>query len=193
MKCVPVKRLMPATLAMPVLLLCLPMAAGCGDLREAAGLTKKSPDEFAVTTKAPLVIPPDFNLRPPAPGAPPTNQSDPSTSAQTALFNSQDPQTIANNMTGSYSMAEKLLLANAGVQNADPGVRTKLKTDLRAMQAADASFTDGHPGAHQRRQHPLPRRGGARVRRQVGDRFRRHRPRRCSGRRCTSPRFWPQH
>jgi hypothetical protein len=147
MKCVPVKRLMPATLAMPVLLLCLPMAAGCGDLREAAGLTKKSPDEFAVTTKAPLVIPPDFNLRPPAPGAPPTNQSDPSTSAQTALFNSQDPQTIANNMTGNYPMAEKLLLANAGVQNADPGVRTKLKTDLRAMQAADASFTDRVLGA----------------------------------------------
>jgi hypothetical protein len=147
MKCVPVKRLMPATLAVPVLLLCLPMAAGCGDLREAAGLTKKSPDEFAVTTTAPLVIPPDFNLRPPAPGAPPTNQSDPSTSAQTALFNSQDPQTVASNMTGNYSMAEKLLLANAGVQNADPGVRTKLRTDLRAMQAADTSFTDRVLGA----------------------------------------------
>ena len=64
MKRLPVKRLAG-------LLICLPMAAGCGDLREAAGLTKKSPDEFAVTTKAPLVIPPDFNLRPPAPGAPP--------------------------------------------------------------------------------------------------------------------------
>ena len=41
-----------------------PMLAGCSNLREMAGLQKKSPDEFAVTTKAPLVIPPDFNLRP---------------------------------------------------------------------------------------------------------------------------------
>ena len=131
----------------PVLLVCLPLAAGCDSLRDAAGLTKKSPDEFAVTTKAPLVIPPDFNLRPPAPGAPPTNQADPSTNAQTALFNNQDPQAVARNMTGNYSMAEKLLLANAGVQNADPGVRTKLQSDIRAMQAADTSFTDRVLGA----------------------------------------------
>jgi len=133
-------------LVMPALL-CLPLVAGCGDLREAAGLTKRSPDEFAVTTKAPLVVPPDFNLRPPSPGAPPTNQADPSTSAQIALFSQQDPQTIARNMTGNYSMAEKLLLANAGAQNADPGVRNKLQSDVRAMQAADTSFTDRVLGA----------------------------------------------
>jgi hypothetical protein len=132
----------------PVLLVCLPLAAGCDSLRDAAGLAKKSPDEFAVTTKAPLVIPPDFNLRPPAPGAPPTNQADPSTNAQIALFNNnQDPQTVASSMTGNYSMAEKLLLANAGVQNADPNVRSKLRSDVRAMQAADASFTDRVLGA----------------------------------------------
>ena len=56
--------------------------AGCESLRDAAGLTKKSPDEFAVTTKAPLVIPPDFNLRPPLPGAPPANTRDPSSNAE---------------------------------------------------------------------------------------------------------------
>ena len=83
----------------------------------------------------------------PAPGAPPTHQSDPSVTAQVALFNNQDPQTVANNMTGNYSMAEKMLLANAGVQNADPGVRTKLQSDIRAMQAADTSFTDRVLGA----------------------------------------------
>ena len=38
--------------------------AGCDSIREEAGLSKQSPDEFAVTTKAPLIIPPDFNLRP---------------------------------------------------------------------------------------------------------------------------------
>jgi hypothetical protein len=129
------------------LLVCLPLAAGCGDLRDAAGLTKKSPDEFAVTTKAPLVIPPDFNLRPPMPGAAPTNQVDPGNAAQLAMFSSQDPQTVASNMSGNYSMSEKMLLANAGVQNADPGVRAKLQSDVRAMQAADASFTDKVLGA----------------------------------------------
>ena len=42
---------------------------GCQSLREATGVGKNPPDEFTVLTKAPLVIPPDFNLRPPQPGA----------------------------------------------------------------------------------------------------------------------------
>ena len=61
-------RRMNAALAVTV---CAIALSGCGSLREMAGLQKKSPDEFAVSTKAPLVIPPDFNLRPPMPGAPP--------------------------------------------------------------------------------------------------------------------------
>ena len=124
-----------------------PMLAGCSNLREMAGLQKKSPDEFAVTTKAPLVIPPDFNLRPPTPGAPPTNQLDPSSTAEQALFNNADPQTVANGMRGNYSMSEKLLLAHAGVQNADPGVRSKLAADSRAVQNSNRSFTDRVLGA----------------------------------------------
>ncbi len=120
--------------------------AGCGSLREAAGLTKRSPDEFAVTTKAPLVIPPDFNLRPPLPGAAPVNQVDPGAAAQAALFNNSDPQTVAAGMRGNYSQSEKLLLANAGVQNADPSIRTQLKTDQR-LQGTDPSFTDRVLGA----------------------------------------------
>ena len=63
----------------------LPLS-GCDSLRRDAGLTKQSPDEFAVVTKAPLIIPPDFNLHPPAPGAPPLNQQGPTNFAQAALF-----------------------------------------------------------------------------------------------------------
>jgi len=67
---------------------------GCQDIREAAGVVKTPPDEFAVVTKAPLVIPPDYNLRPPKPGAPPTNQSSPTDSAEAALTG-DDPATVA--------------------------------------------------------------------------------------------------
>ena len=34
------------------------------------GLSPSAPDEFAVESRAPLTIPPDFDLRPPTPGAP---------------------------------------------------------------------------------------------------------------------------
>ncbi|MBO0736404.1 MAG: DUF3035 domain-containing protein [Alphaproteobacteria bacterium] len=43
---------------------------GCTDLRKAIGLEQTSPDEFAVESRAPLEMPPDFDLRPPQPGAP---------------------------------------------------------------------------------------------------------------------------
>jgi Protein of unknown function (DUF3035) len=116
--------------------------AACSSLREEAGLTKQSPDEFAVTTKAPLIIPPDFNLRPPSPGAAPLNQIDPTSSAEVAMFNNSDPATVAAQMPGNYSPSEKMLLANAGVQNADSSVRAQLQSDEKNMQGADTSFTD---------------------------------------------------
>ena len=116
--------------------------SACDSLREEAGLTKQSPDEFAVTTKAPLIIPPDFNLRPPSPGAAPLNQTDPTSSAEVAMFNTEDPASVAAQMQGNYSPTEKLLLAHAGVQNADPTIRAQLQSDEKNMQGADPSFTD---------------------------------------------------
>jgi hypothetical protein len=41
---------------------------GCTDLKRSIGLEKTSPDEFAVESRAPLTMPPDFELRPPQPG-----------------------------------------------------------------------------------------------------------------------------
>jgi len=132
-------KLLPIALAV---CLCATVLSGCESLRKAAGLQKKSPDEFAVTTKAPLVIPPDFNLRPPTPGAPPSNARDPSTNAELALFSNADIQTIATGLPGTYTMGERMLLANAKAQNSDPAIRARLNADQRAVQNADRSFTD---------------------------------------------------
>src|SRR5882672_12269563 len=84
--------------------------SGCAALKEEAGGGKDSPDEFAVVTKAPLVIPPDFNLKPPAPGTEPTNQVEPTQAAQNALFNA-DPATVAAAMPATMSTGERFLLA----------------------------------------------------------------------------------
>jgi len=117
-------------------------AAGCSAIRDAAGVTKSAPDEFAVLTKAPLVIPPDFNLRPPKPGAAPTNQSSPTDSAQAALFGSDDPAAIAATLPNTYSSGEKTLLANSGGATADHGIRSQIAADAKAMTTANESFTD---------------------------------------------------
>ncbi|QIG78413.1 DUF3035 domain-containing protein [Stakelama tenebrarum] len=41
------------------------LVSGCGS----SGLNRDRPDEFAVSRQAPLVIPPDYSLVPPRPGA----------------------------------------------------------------------------------------------------------------------------
>src|SRR5580700_2692951 len=50
-------------------LACASLISGCSDLKKAIGLERSTPDEFAVESRAPLTMPPDFNLRPPQPGA----------------------------------------------------------------------------------------------------------------------------
>ena len=44
---------------------------GCSgdELTRNFGLTRDAPDEFTVTTRAPLSMPPNYQLRPPRPGA----------------------------------------------------------------------------------------------------------------------------
>jgi hypothetical protein len=114
---------------------------GCQAFRNASGLGKEQPDEFAVVTKAPLIMPPDYNLRPPRDGAPPVNQVAPTDSAQAALFDSTDPTAAAKAMPGDYSESEKALLASANATNPDPSIRQQVTTDGRSMEAADDTFT----------------------------------------------------
>ena len=115
--------------------------SGCTYLRQAAGKSHQPPDEFAVTTKAPLIIPPGFNLMPPMPGAAPTNTLQTDAQAQAAMFGAGDTTSIAANIEGNYSPGERMLLATAGVNRADPGIRQMLQSDQGKMQGADPSFT----------------------------------------------------
>lgn len=46
------------------------MLTGCSGFVDALGLGRNPPDEFAVVDRPPLAVPPNFDLRPPKPGAP---------------------------------------------------------------------------------------------------------------------------
>jgi hypothetical protein len=78
------------------ILLIAPLAAlalaGCGG---SSGLYRERPDEFAVARNAPLVVPPDFALRPPRPGEAPPAQTDSRTQAIEALFGGPAPRSAA--------------------------------------------------------------------------------------------------
>lgn len=74
----------------------------------------RSPDEFAVARNAPLVIPPDYSLRPPAPGTAVLGPQDAQTQAIEALFGGPAPR----------SQGETSLLDKAGRDRAAVGIRS---------------------------------------------------------------------
>ena len=78
------------------------------------GYDRQRPDEFAVARQAPLVIPPDFALTPPQPGAAPTQGNNPSAQALDALFGGPSAR----------SPSERATVDAAGADSADPGVRS---------------------------------------------------------------------
>jgi len=75
-------------------------------------LSRERPDEFAVQRQAPLVIPPDFALTPPQPGAPRPAEGTAAQDALDALFGGPSPR----------SAVETNALQRAGT--AEPGIRT---------------------------------------------------------------------
>lgn len=78
------------------------------------GYNRQRPDEFAVARQAPLVIPPDFTLVPPAPGAARPQETGPASQAVNALFGG----------SAARSAGENAALDAAGRQVADTGARS---------------------------------------------------------------------
>lgn len=111
--------------------------SACGSsLSDTLGYGKEAPDEFSIVTKAPLVIPPDYSLRPPRPGAPSPRETSPSALAQAALLG-----TLANGEGGTPASAGEIaLLTNAGALNADPAVRDLIDDETRALKQKDERF-----------------------------------------------------
>lgn len=114
--------------------------SGCQSMRDAMGATKAPPDEFTVMTAAPLIVPPDYNLQPPKPGAAPRNMQDPSTQARTALY-SVTPEVAAAQLPGTYSEGERMILAKSGAANTDPSVRQQISRETH-YEVGDPGLTD---------------------------------------------------
>jgi hypothetical protein len=71
---------------------------GCarGSVQDVLGMGKRAPDEFAVVKSAPLIVPPDYDLRPPDPGAPRPNVGRTSDQARLAMTASGQPPSEAS-------------------------------------------------------------------------------------------------
>ena len=108
--------------------------SGCSSTAAALGMTKVTPDEFRVVTKAPLTIPPDYALRPPAPGEPRPQELQPESAARNALLGARGAETRSD--------GEKLLAAKAGADKADPLIRYVVDDEFGDVAHKEKSFAD---------------------------------------------------
>lgn len=104
----------------PVLIVTLAAGAAlslsaCGSMKQSIGLSKVVPDEFVTVASAPLVVPPEYGLTPPSPGAPRPQELAPESAARQILLGQRQAVT--------RTPGEQILTAEAGADRADPLAR----------------------------------------------------------------------
>ena len=114
--------------------------AGCEQTRQAFGLQKSAPDEFAVVTRAPLAIPPDYGLRPPTPGAQRPQEASTRNEARDILLRSGSTGAPGDPGGRALSRGEVALLGKAGARNADPSIRDKVARESSVLVDNDKNF-----------------------------------------------------
>ena len=108
--------------------------AGCGTTEKAFGMNKVVPDEFRIVTEAPLVVPPNYALRPPMPGEPSPRELQPESAARAAL--------IGQSEASSRSEGEQLLDEKAGADKANPLARYVVDDEFGSLAHKDKGFAD---------------------------------------------------
>jgi hypothetical protein len=114
------------------------LLTGCevDNMARTFGLTRDSPDEYTVTTRAPLSMPPEYNLRPPEPGASRPQEQTERQQAEQALA---PALALGAQPAGSVSPGQTALIQETGPA-ASSDVRHRV--DQEARSDADDSFVD---------------------------------------------------
>jgi hypothetical protein len=128
--------------------------AGCGQgtVQNALGMGKRSPDEFAVVSRAPLILPPDYGLRPPRPGESRPGVDTPSEQARATLVGqapasapAADQEVLAaafDEDSATESAGERALVSQATTTPTDPDIRRKISEEnVQLAQVEQELFT----------------------------------------------------
>lgn len=127
------------------LLICLMMAgtllAGCDSARKVFGNEKSGPDEFAVYSRPPLSLPPDYRLRPPVPGTGRPQEQNTQNIAERAMLG-KTLKASRNRKPVRGSIGVQALLRDTGGLNASPNIRTILNEETSILSVKDQAFVD---------------------------------------------------
>ena len=116
---------------------CLMLAACGDDASDAFGYGKSAPDEFTVISRPPLILPPDYNLRPPGSGTTRTAIPKPTEVAKILVLG-KDAVTAEKN-----SAAEDKLLENAATaQPTGDSIREIIENERTGTVSKNPDLTE---------------------------------------------------
>ena len=118
------------------------LLGGCEDVRSALGQSKSAPDEFAVYSRAPLSLPPDYGLRPPAPGSTRPQEVAPRSEARRAVLGAKGTAKAGRAAPAGSSPGVQALLTNLGTQNANPNIRATINRETTILAEEDVTFAE---------------------------------------------------
>ncbi|MHA1598953.1 MAG: DUF3035 domain-containing protein [Alphaproteobacteria bacterium] len=111
--------------------------SACTGERAAFSEEKASPDEFAVYSRAPLSLPPDFGLRPPKPGATRPQVIAPRNEARDALLGTRTAtmqnRTAATETKGDLSPGMLAMIRLSGGDKAEPNIRELVNRETSSL------------------------------------------------------------
>ncbi len=108
-------------------------ASGCASASKSLGLTKAAPNEFNILTKAPLVVPPEYSLRPPQIGESSAENNYSQEAARKALVGDIDD--------AEPSQGEMTLLAKSGALRANQEIRLVIDGE-NSVERKTSGFSD---------------------------------------------------
>jgi len=115
--------------------------SACSGTRDMLGLDRQAPDEFAVYSRAPLSLPPEFSLKPPTPGqARPQGENETQKAQQALLGNRVGAPAVGTPAQGYQGMSPGLqrILQQTGALSADPEIRQKVNRETSVfIEATD--------------------------------------------------------
>ncbi len=103
----------------------------CSNAKEQLGLTRQSPDEFAIVKRAPLEMPPSYALRPPTPGATRPQEQASQEQARTVVFGAEEVRTTPS---AAPDNVEEALLQRAGGDMAQPNIRATVDHEISILE-----------------------------------------------------------
>jgi hypothetical protein len=123
--------------------------SGCSGAKKMLGLARTAPDEFTVLTRAPLSLPPNYELTPPKPGARRVQDGDSNKVAKKTLFAEDEPDIYSSNYSSqnlkeeeNKSLGETALLEKAGAKKAKSNIKKILDSENSELVDGSKEFTD---------------------------------------------------